>query len=141
MRRDIYTMNIPIAVCKLLGKPGSDAGHRVARRLRPMLLLLTVIPLVVYPLTLSDYLNRSTVTASSDQFETITTNNEDEVQIIPNAELVVVKRIDNGDGGDLVVGDFSLTTSAGSLVFDAGVTAGDITTSVSYTHLTLQTKA
>ena len=128
-------MNIPIAVCKLLGKPGSDAGRRNVQRLRPMLLLLSVIPLVVYPLTLSDYLNKSTVTASADQFETITTNNEDEVQIIPNAELVVVKRIDNGDGGDLVVGDFSLTTNAGTLVFGAGVPSvvGDVMTYTSQT--------
>jgi len=121
-------MNIPITFFKLLARPGSDAGRRTIQRLRSILLLLSVIPLVAYPLTLSDYLNKSSVTASSDQFEPITTNNDSEVQIIPNAELIIVKKVDNGDGGDLEVDDFNLTTDAGTLVFGAGSTTGDITT-------------
>jgi len=103
-------------------------------KMRPALLLLTVVPLVAYPLVLSDYLNQSTVTASSDQFETNLDNNDSEVQIIPNAELIIVKQVINDNGGDLVLSNFGLTTNAPTLpVFDSGVVAGSTTTYTSET--------
>ena len=97
-------------------------------------LLLLAIPLTAYPLVLSDYLNTSSVTASSDQFETNLANNDDQVQIIPNAEIVIVKEIVNDDGGDLVLSDFAIATSAGVPTFGAGVVTGTTTT---YTSATL----
>ena len=107
---------------------------RFSRKLRPVVLLLAVAPLVAYPLVLSDYLNQSSVTASSAQFETNLVNNNSEVQIIPNAELIIVKEVVNDDGGDLVLGDFGVTTDAGTPVFGAGVVSGTTTT---YTSATL----
>lgn len=86
------------------------------------------IPLTAWSLGLSDYLNTSQVTASSSQFESDTTNNTDTVQIIPNAEIVVVKQVINDDGGDAGLNDFSVASSAGTLVFDSGVAAGSTTT-------------
>jgi len=102
--------------------------------LRFPLLLLAALPLAAYPLSLSDYLNQSTVTSSGDQFETVLTNNDSEVQIIPNAELIVVKQVTNDNGGDLVLGDFNVSSDAGVLTFDAGTTVGSTTT---YTSTTL----
>jgi len=67
MKRGEKTMNLPIAICKLLGKPGSGGRRKTIKRLSPALLLLGAIPLVAYPLVLSDYLNTSTVSASGDQ--------------------------------------------------------------------------
>jgi len=86
------------------------------------------VPLTAWSLGLSDYLNTSTVTSSSSQFETNTTNNTDTVQIVPNAELIVVKQVINDDGGDGSLSDFSVATSAGTLNFDAGVATGTTTT-------------
>jgi len=114
--------------------PPLSSRVKYVSKMRPALLLLTVVPLVAYPLVLSDYLNQSTVTASSDQFETNLDNNDSEVQIIPNAELVIVKQVINDNGGDLVLGDFGLTTNAPTLpVFDSGVVAGSTTTYTSET--------
>ncbi len=94
--------------------------------------------MTAWSLTLSDYLNQSTVIASSSQFEVDTSNNVDSIQIIPNAELIIVKEVVNDDGGVGVLGDFSIATDAeaasGSvLTFDAGVTAGSTTTYTSNT--------
>ncbi len=88
---------------------------------------LLLIPLVAYP-SLADYQNTATVSASSDQFESDTTNNSDTVQVTPNAEIVIVKEVVNNNGGNLVVGDFGITTNAGALTFDSGTTVGDTTT-------------
>lgn len=112
-----------------MGKPGRRTG-----RVRYLLLLITAIPLVGFPLALSDYLNQSSVSSSGDQFETVLGNNEDEVQIILNAELVVVKQVVNDDGGNLVLGDFNVASDAGTLAFDTGTTSGTTTT---YTSKTL----
>jgi len=90
---------------------------------RTSVLGLLLIPLVAYPLTLADYENTATVTASSDQYENVTSNNSSTVQVIPNAELVLVKEVVNDDGGSLAVTDFGITTSAGALVFGTGTTA------------------
>lgn len=107
---------------------------RFSRRTRIAILVLGVsIPLTAWSLGLSDYLNTSTVTSSSQQFETNTSNNTDTVQIIPNAELIVVKQVVNDDGGDGSLNDFSVATSAGTLNFDAGVTVGATTTFTSDT--------
>ncbi len=108
-------------------------GCLSARASRSLALLLAAIPLTAYPLTLSDYLNISTVTASSDQFETNFDNNDDQVQIVPNAEIIIVKEIVNDDGGDLVLSDFSLATSAGVPSFGAGAVTGTTTTYTSDT--------
>lgn len=89
---------------------------------------LLLIPLVAYPLTLADYENTATVTASPDQFENVTSNNSSTVEVVPNAELVIVKNVTNDDGGSLSVSDFSIVTSAGALVFDAGTAASSTTT-------------
>ena len=91
-------------------------------------LALLLIPLVAYPLTLADYENTATVTSSPDQFETNLANNTSTVQVTPNAEIVIIKEVVNDNGGDLVVGDFNITTDAGTLVFDAGTTSGNTTT-------------
>ena len=114
--------------------PSVSSKSRRILKLRPALLLLAIVPLFAYPLALSDYLNQSTVTASSDQFETNLANNDSEVQIIPNAEIIIVKQVVNDNGGDLVLSDFGLTTDAPTLpVFDAGVVAGTTTTYTSET--------
>jgi len=86
------------------------------------------IPLTAWSLGLSDYLNTSEVISSSSQFESDTTNNTDTVQIIPNAELVIVKEVVNDDGGSGGLSDFAVASSAGTLVFDGGVAAGTTTT-------------
>jgi hypothetical protein len=52
------------------------------------------------------------------------------------ASLTLVKRIINDNGGTAVVGDFGLTTSAGSLTFDAGVADGANTLKYTATTLT-----
>ncbi len=111
---------------------------RIKKRtsLKAKLALLFVgitVPLTAWSLTLSDYLNQSTVVASSSQFETNTINNVDTVQIIPNAEIIIVKQVVNDDGGVGVLGDFGVATSAGALTFDAGVVTGDATTYTSET--------
>jgi len=54
-------------------------------------------------------------------------------QVAPNAEIVLVKQVVNDDGGNLSLPDFNITTDAGSLVFDAGTTAGNTTTYTSQT--------
>jgi len=103
--------------------------HRTTRKTRVALVLMGVsIPLTAWSLGLSDYLNQSTVTSSSSQFETNTSNNTDTVQIIPNAELVVVKQVINDDGGVGSLNDFVVASDAGTLNFDAGVVAGTTTT-------------
>lgn len=86
------------------------------------------IPLTAWSLSLSDYLNTSEVISSSSQFESDTTNNTDTVQIIPNAEIVVVKQVINDDGGASGLNDFAVASSAGTLNFDTGVAAGATTT-------------
>jgi len=63
------------------------------------------IPLTAWSLSLSDYLNQSTVVSSNSQFEVDTSNNMDSVQIIPNAELIIVKSVINDDGGEGVLSD------------------------------------
>jgi len=95
---------------------------------RSSVLGLLLIPLVAYPLTLSDYENTATVSSSNDQFESNETNNSSTVQVTPNAEIVIVKQIVNDDGGTLSLADFSISTSAGPLVFDAGTAVGNTTT-------------
>lgn len=86
------------------------------------------IPLTAWSLSMNDYLNSSTVVASSDQFETNTSNNTSNVQITPNAELVVVKQVVNDDGGDATLSDFVVFSDAGGLSFDAGTSVGTTTT-------------
>ncbi len=111
------------------------ARKRVLMRRRALAVLAGVlIPLTAYSLTLTDYLNIAEVVPSADQYEQITTNNTDQVQITPNAELVVVKVVENDDGGLLGVADFGVTSDAGTLSFDAGTTVGTTTT---YTASTL----
>ncbi len=101
---------------------------------RPILLVAAVlIPLSAYPLTLSDYLNQATVTASSSQFEVNLANNADDIQITPNAEIIIVTEILNDNGGLAVLSDFGVATNAGSLSFDAGVVTGSTTTYTSDT--------
>ncbi len=95
---------------------------------RLSVLAMLFVPLVAYSQTLADYENTATVTGSSDQFETDLTNNSSTVQVIPNAEIVLVKEVVNDNGGLLTVSDFSLTTSAGALTWDAGTTVGATTT-------------
>ena len=92
------------------------------------ILSLLLIPLVAYPLSLSDYENTATVTASPDQFESVTTNNSSTVQVTPNAEIVIVKEVVNDNGGSLSLADFNIATTAAPLVFDAGTVAGTTTT-------------
>ena len=92
---------------------------------RASVLALLLIPLVAYPLVLSDYETTATVSSSSDQFEADITNNSDTIQVTPNAEIVIVKQVVNDDGGNLLLTDFSLATDAGGLIFDAGSTAGN----------------
>ncbi|MBX2837276.1 MAG: DUF11 domain-containing protein [Gammaproteobacteria bacterium] len=89
--------------------------------------VLLSVPIIGYALVLGDYENTATVTAGASQYETITTNNTSTVQITPNAELVIVANISNDDGGDAVVGDFTITTNAGSLSFTAGTTVAGVT--------------
>ena len=97
---------------------------------RASVLALLLVPLVAYPLVLSDYENTATVLSSPDQFETDTTNNESTIQVTPNAEIVIVKQVVNDDGGSLGVADFNIATSAsaGALNFATVSTAGDTTT-------------
>ena len=95
---------------------------------------LMLIPLIAYPQTLTDYENTATVEASTDQFETDDTNNSSTVSVIPNAEIVIIKRVIEDNGGSSLISDFNITTSAGALSFDAGSTSGDVTT---YTSATL----
>ncbi len=106
-------------------------AHTVGKR--SLLLLMVMLPLTAYPQSLSDYLNSSTVTASTSQFESDTDNNTDSVQITPNAEIVLVKKIINDDGGVAVLSDFGLGTDAGTLNFDSGTTVGITTTYTSDT--------
>ena len=102
------------------------------RSLLTPLLLLAALP--ASALSLTDYLNQATVTASGDQFETATANNSASVQVTPNAELIIVKEVVNDDGGDLVLADFAVSTNAGVLTFDGGTTVATTTT---YTAATL----
>lgn len=90
------------------------------------------IPLTAWS-SLNDYLNQSTVVASPSQFEANLTNNTSTVQIIPNAEIIIVKDVINDDGGEGVLADFGITSNAGALSFDAGVTTGNTTTYTSDT--------
>lgn len=98
---------------------------------RLSVLAVLMVPLVAYSQNLADYENTATVTASSDEFETDLTNNSSTVQVIPNAEIVLVKEVVNDDGGSLSINDFSIATDAGSLVWDAGTTVGTTTTFIS----------
>jgi len=92
-----------------------DRLSRTSFKLRATVLLVGVsIPLTAWSLTLSDYLNQSTVVASSSQFEANTVDNVSTVQIIPNAEIILVKDVINDDGGDGVLADFTVETSAGA---------------------------
>jgi len=95
---------------------------------RASVLALLLIPLVAYPLVLSDYENTATVSSSGDQFEENVDNNDSTVQVTPNAEIILVKEVVNDDGGLLTLTDFNIATSAGSLVFDAGTSSGSTTT-------------
>ncbi|MCK5923965.1 MAG: DUF11 domain-containing protein, partial [Methylococcales bacterium] len=54
---------------------------------------------------------------------TCTISNDDDV-----ASLLIIKDVVNDNGGDAVLGDFGITTSAGALAFDAGTVAGATTT-------------
>jgi len=90
--------------------------------------LLLLLPLVAYPLDIADYENTATVTPSADQFETEGSNNSSTIQVTPNAEIVIVKEVENDDGGLLTVADFGISTDAGALTFDAGNTVGTATT-------------
>ncbi len=112
---------------------GMSRFKRRTGRVRYLLLLITAIPLVGFPLALSDYLNQSSVSSSGEQFETVLGNNDDEVQIVLNAELVVVKQVVNDDGGNQGISDFSVASDAGTLVFDAGTSSGATTTYTSET--------
>jgi len=103
-------------------------GTSKRSRIAAIVVLGVFVPLTAWSLTLSDYFNESTVVSSSDQFETDTTDNVDGVQIIPNAELIVVKQVVNDNGGAATLVDFSVATDAGTLVFDAGVVSGTTTT-------------
>jgi len=95
---------------------------------RASVLGLLLIPLVAFPLAISDYENTATVNSSDDQFESNTTNNSSTVQVTPNAEIVIVKEVINDDGGTLSLVDFNIATDAGSLVFDSGSVTGSTTT-------------
>jgi len=95
---------------------------------RSSVLALLLIPLVAYPLVISDYENTATVDSSDDQFESNVSNNSSTVQVTPNAEIVIVKQVINDDGGVLSLTDFNIATDAGSLVFDAGTTVASTTT-------------
>jgi hypothetical protein len=63
---------------------------------------------------------------------TCTITNDDQAA---NANLTIVKRIVNNNGGTKVVGDFGITTSAGALSFGAGTPDGPHT--LKYTSATL----
>ena len=63
------------------------------------------------------------VTLAPGESATCTISNDD---IAPT--LTVVKEVVNDDGGTATVGEFGLTSSAGTLVFDGGNTFGDTTT-------------
>ncbi len=80
-----------------------------------------LVPLTAYSLTLTDYINVATVSSSVDQFEQITTNNTGQVEVTPNAELTIVKIVENDNGGSATADDFSVYTDA--VVADADVTA------------------
>jgi uncharacterized repeat protein (TIGR01451 family) len=92
-----------------------------------VLVAAVLTPLSAYPLTLSDYLNEATVTASSSQFEVNVANNVDTIQITPNAEIIIVTEVVSDSGGLAVLSDYSVATDAGSLNFDAGVVTGSTT--------------
>ena len=77
--------------------------------------------------------NSGSVTLTLSQSVTCTISNDDQP-----ASLTVVKNVVNDDGGTAVVGDFSITTSAGNLIFGAGVTVDDTTT---YTAMALSVDA
>src|SRR3970282_582445 len=59
------------------------------------------------------------VVLNNGESVTCTITNNDQA-----ASLTIVKRIVNDNGGTKVVGDFSVTTSAGGLVFGAGAPDG-----------------
>ncbi|MBI2689358.1 MAG: hypothetical protein HYX27_23885 [Acidobacteria bacterium] len=66
-----------------------------------------------------DTFNAGSVVLNNGETVTCTITNNDDP-----ASLIVVKRIVNDNGGTKVVGDFGITTSAGALVFGAGVADG-----------------
>jgi hypothetical protein len=70
-----------------------------------------------------------TVTLDEGEEVTCTIINDDDA-----AKLILVKDIVNDNGGDAVVSDFNIVTSADTLVWDAGTTTDDTTT---YTAETL----
>jgi hypothetical protein len=47
---------------------------------------------------------------------------------VQRATVVIVKNVLNDDGGNALVGEFGITSSAGALTFDGGVVNGDTTT-------------
>ena len=97
-----------------------------------------LLPTSAHALSLADYLNSATVTASSDQFEDDTSNNSDDVQVTPNAELIIVKQIINDNGGTATdIADFTITTSAGPLSFSSGGVADPLTSSTTFTSDTI----
>ncbi len=108
--------------------------RQIRRRRAAAVLIGVLIPLTAYSLTLTDYLNTAEVSPSSNQFEADGTNNFGQVQVTPNAELTIVKVVENDNGGLAGIGDFTVTTSAGPLAFDTGVTAG---TTITFTSDTL----
>ena len=104
-----------------------STGASTRSKIVALVLLGVFVPLTAWSITLSNYFNESTVVSSAEQFESDTSNNVDGVQITPNAELVVVKQVVNDNGGNATVTDFSVTTDAGTLVFDT-VDVDDTTT-------------
>src|SRR5439155_627509 len=71
------------------------------------------------------------ITLAPGDTATCTITNDDQA-----ASLTIVKRIVNDNGGTKVVGDFGVTTSAGALVFGAGVADGANTLKYTATTLT-----
>ena len=65
----------------------------------------------------------STATTGPEPSNSAMISNDDEAP-----SLTIVKQVVNDDGGEATVTDFGITTSAGTLTFDAGDTVGDTTT-------------
>ena len=82
--------------------------RQIRRRRAAAVLIGVLIPLTAYSLTLTDYLNTAEVSPSSNQFEADGTNNFGQVQVTPNAELTIVKVVENDNGGLAGIGDCGL---------------------------------
>ncbi len=107
----------------------------IRRRLAALTAGTILVPLAAYSLTLTDYLNTADVTPSGDQFEQVTTNNTSQVQITPNAELIIVKVVENDDGGLATISDFTITTDA--TTDPLNFTSNTVGTTTTYTSDTL----